>query len=202
MDAILDYWLRFGINLMIITFLVLVLYCRRQPSRDYAISVIIGGALVYVLILLMVRVEIGLGVGFGIFAIFSLLRFRTVTISLRDMTYLFAAIAISLVNALLMYFRYWEEMAAINLALLTTLAALESGRFLHGRNSFVLVYDNLALLHPANRAELFADIRERTGIMPVDIAIDKVNFKRKTAELRLWHFEQAQAKTKEKPTRL
>ncbi len=200
MDVILDYWLRFGINLMIITFLVVVLYCRRQPSRDYAISVIIGGALVYVLILLMVRVEIGLGVGFGIFAIFSLLRFRTVTISLRDMTYLFAAIAISLVNALLMYFQYWEEMAAVNLALLTTLAALESGRFLYCRRSFVLVYDNLALLHPTNRAELFADIRERTGIAPVDIAIDKVNFKRKTAELRLWYFEQA--KTKEKPTRL
>ena len=200
MDIILDYWLRFGINLAIITLIVLVFYLRCKPNRSYAIPMIIGGSLVYVLILLMVQVEIGLGVGFGIFAIFSLLRFRTVTISLRDMTYLFATIALSLVNALLLFFGKWEETVAVNLALLGTLAALESKHFMRCRANFALVYDNLALLKPENHAELLMDISERTGITPVDIAVDTVNFKRKSAELRVWYFEKAQtAKTKQKP---
>lgn len=199
MDIILDYWLRFGINLAIITLIVLVFYLHCKPNRSYAIPMIIGGSLVYVLILLMVQVEIGLGVGFGIFAIFSLLRFRTVTISLRDMTYLFATIALSLVNALLLFFGKWEETVAVNLALLGTLATLESKHFMRCRANFTLVYDNLALLKPENHAELLMDISERTGITPVDIAVDTVNFKRKSAELRVWYFEKAQtAKTKQK----
>ena len=84
------------INLAVISFLVSTLYWRRKPNRNYAIAMIVGGTLVYVVIHLMMQTEIGLGlgVGFGIFAIFSLLRFRTVEISLRDMTYLFAALTL------------------------------------------------------------------------------------------------------------
>ena len=198
MDVILDYWMRFGINLAIVIVLVFVLYCRCKPNRNYAIAMIIGGALVYVLILLMVQVEIGLGVGFGIFAIFSLLRFRTVTISLRDMAYLFAAIALSLVNALLLHFGKWEELFAVNVALLGAFGVLESRYFQRCRASFVLVYDKLDLLKPANRAALLQDISQRTGIQPVDVVINSVNLKRGRAELLVIYFEEDQ-KAKEKP---
>lgn len=64
--------------------LIIGLYWRRKPNRNYAIAMFVGGALVSVAIRLMVQIEIGLGLGFGIFAIFSLLRFRSVAISLRD----------------------------------------------------------------------------------------------------------------------
>ncbi len=190
MQAIVDYWLRFGINLIVITLLIAALYWKRKPNRNYALAMIVGGSLVYVVIRLLVQSEIGLGVGFGIFAVFSLLRFRTVAISLRDMTYLFATITLSLVNAMLMTFGTWEEVAAVNLAILATLSLLEYSPVMRNRVSFRLSYDNIELLHPSRRADLFADIFERTGIRPVRVSISRMNIKSQNARLRVWHIEE------------
>ena len=146
MDVIIDYWLRFGVNLAIISLLIAGLYWRRKPNRNNALAMIVGGTLVYAVIRLLVQFEISLGVGFGIFAVFSLLRFRTVALSLRDMTYLFATITLSLVNAMLMTFGTWEEVAAVNLAIVATLSVLEYSRFMQSPVSVRLSYDNLELL--------------------------------------------------------
>ncbi len=190
MDVILEYWLQFGINLIVIALLIAALYWRRKPSRNYALAMIVGGSLVYVVIRLLVQAEISLGVGFGIFAVFSLLRFRTVAISIRDMTYLFATITLSLVNAMLMTFGTWEEVAAVNLAILATLSLLEFSPLMRTRASFRLAYDNIELLHPGRRDELFADIFERTGIRPVRVSIDRISIKSQNARLRVWHIEE------------
>ena len=192
MSAIIEYWLHFGINLTIISLLIAALYWQRKPNRNYALAMIVGGSLVYVVIRLLVQVEIGLGVGFGIFAVFSLLRFRTVAISLRDMTYLFATITLSLVNAMMMTFGTWEEVAAVNLAILATLTVLEYSRVMRNQASFRLSYDNLELLHPARKAELFADIAKRVGIKPVRVSISQMNIKRQSARLRVWYNEEGE----------
>ncbi|MCY4538575.1 MAG: DUF4956 domain-containing protein [Chloroflexi bacterium] len=192
MSAILDYWLHFGINLAIISLLIAALYWQRKPNRNYALAMIVGGSLVYVVIRLLVQFEIGLGVGFGIFAIFSLLRFRTVAISLRDMTYLFATITLSLVNAMLMSFGTWEEVAAVNLAILATLSVLEYSRVMQSQASFRLSYDNLELLRPSRRDDLFSDITERTGIRPVRVSIIRMSIKSQNARMRVWYIEQGE----------
>ena len=75
MDAITDYWLRFGVNLAIISLLIAGLYWRRKPNSNNALAMIVGGTLVYAVIRLLVQFEISLGVGFGIFAVFSLATF-------------------------------------------------------------------------------------------------------------------------------
>ncbi len=190
MEVLFDYWLRFGINLAIISILIAGLYWRRKPNRNYALAMIVGGTLVYAVIRLLLQFEISLGVGFGIFAVFSLLRFRTVAISLRDMTYLFATITLSLVNATLMTFGTWEEVAAVNLAILATLSGLEYSRVMRSRANLSLAYDNLDLLHPNRRADLFADIAKRTGIKPVRISVNHIRIKSQTARLRVWHIEE------------
>ncbi len=190
METVLDYWLRFGINLAVISFLIVAMYWRRKPNRNYAFAMIVGGALVYIVIRLLMQVEIGLGFGFGIFAIFSLLRFRTVAISLRDMTYLFATITLSLVNAMLMFFDSWEELIAVNAALIATIIILEIGKFMRYRSSINLAYDNLELLHPDRQADLLHDINQRIGIKPVDIAIRRMNVKNQSARLRIWYFKE------------
>ena len=192
MDVIFDYWLRFGINLAIISLLIAAIYWRRKPNPNYALAMILGGSLVYVVIRLLVHVEISLGVGFGIFAVFSLLRFRTVSMSLRDMAYLFATITLSLVNAMLMTFGTWQEVAAVNLAILATLSLLEFSPMMRNPSSFRLSYDNLELLHPGRRDLLFDDIYERTGIRPLRVSISRINIKRQNSRLRVWHLEEDQ----------
>ena len=148
MDTILEYLLRFSINLLIVALLTAGLYWRGNPNRIYATALLSVGILVYAVILLLIQVEVGLGVGFGIFAVFSLLRFRTVAISLRDMTYLFAIFGFSIINALLLQFGRWHGLFAVNVALLLTLAVLDSVYSLRVRSEFDLAYDNLMLLAP------------------------------------------------------
>lgn len=189
MEIVVDYLGRFGLNLLVVSFIVLALYRRRKPSRTYAVALIVGGELIYIVIALMVDLEISLGVGFGIFAIFSLLRFNTVAISLRDMTYLFAVFTLSLANALLLHFNQWEEMFAINLAVLLTLMVLEFGRILPNRGSLLLVYDNMALLQPAKRAALWSDVRARSGVVPIRIEVEKLDQPAQLATLKVYYID-------------
>lgn len=189
MDIFFNYLARLGLNLLVVIFIVIVLYRRRKPSRVYSIALIGGAEMVYIIITLMVNMEIGLGVGFGIFAIFSLLRFRTVSISLRDMTYLFVVFTLSLANALLMDLERWEEMGAINLAVLLTLLVLELGPFLPKRSSIRLIYDDLEGLQAANRDRLWQDVQERSGIIPTRISVEQINLATGLATLKVYFTE-------------
>ena len=199
MVNIAEYLLYFGLNLCA-NVLVVLLYCRRRkPNRNKILVLIMAGALVFVVIDQMFRAEIGLGVGFGLFAIFALLRFRTVPIRLRDMSYLFTVVALSLVNALLLNSGNLEAMVAVDAALLLTLALLEwsLARFMPARNvapgedngkwySVRLTYDNLALVSPQQRQALLADLRERTGLEPDRVQVDNIDLRTGSARLCLF----------------
>lgn len=193
-----EYLLYFGLNLFA-TVLVVLLYCRgRKPGYNRILLLVMAGALIFVVIDQMFRAEIGLGVGFGLFAIFALLRFRTVPIRLRDMTYLFTVVALSLVNALLLNSGNLEAMVAVDAALLLTLATLEwaLGRFRFARTGGLngddgkwytvrMTYDNLSLVSPDRREALLADLRERTGLEPERVRVENIDLKAGTARLSL-----------------
>lgn len=191
MEIVVDYLGRFGLNLLIVSFIVLALYRRRKPSRTYVVALIVGAELIYIIITLMVNMEIGLGVGFGIFAIFSLLRFRTVAISLRDMTYLFVVFTLSLANALLMNLEQWEELFAINLAVLLTLVVLEWVNFLPNRSSIKYILNDLHLLQ--EKESLWQEVREKSGVHPMRITLEQVNTAQKQATLKVYYLEESGA---------
>ncbi|MDD9955899.1 MAG: DUF4956 domain-containing protein [Anaerolineaceae bacterium] len=202
MAGIGEYLIYFILNLFT-TMLVVLLYGRwGKPGYNRILLLVMAGALVFVVIDQMFRAEIGLGVGFGLFAIFALLRFRTVPIRLRDMTYLFTVVALSLVNALLLNSGNLEAMVAVNAALLLTLGLLERirGRFslaMNGgqnggdgkRYTVRMTFDNLALVSPLRQEELLADLRERTGLEPERVRVENINLKAGTARLRLFFHE-------------
>ena len=111
-------------------------------------------------------------------------------ISLRAMTYLFATITFSLVNAMLMTFGTWEAVAAANLAILATLSVLEYSRVMRSQASFRMSYDNRELLHPGRQADLFSNITKRTGIKPERVSISRMSFRCQIARLRVWYIEE------------
>ncbi len=198
MVDIAEYLLYFCLNLCATVLVVLLYGSRRRPGRNKIIVLVMAGALVFVVIDQMFRAEIGLGVGFGLFAIFALLRFRTVPIRLRDMTYLFTVVALSLVNALLLNAGNLEAILVVDAALLLTLALLEwvLARFMPTGNgvqegdngkwySIRITYDKLALLSPQERYALLNDLRERTGLEPDRVKVEDINLKNGSARLRL-----------------
>ena len=97
MDVIIDYWLRFGINLAIISLLIAALYWRRKPSRNNALAMIVGGALVYAVIRLLVHIRDQLGRRlWHLCRLFSCYVFARWRFRCANMTYLFATITLSL----------------------------------------------------------------------------------------------------------
>lgn len=185
-----EYLLHFLVNQLVLGLLVVINYNPRKHRSNNSVALLVIGALIYVVITLMVRYEIGLGIGFGIFAIFSLLRFRTVAINLRDMTYLFAVVAISFANAFLLYNREYTGMLAVALVLFATMLLLEKGKLLPVYSEIYLTCNNLELLQPGQRPALLADLQERTGLKIEHLVINSINLRSGTARLQVFVAEE------------
>ncbi|MCY3720465.1 MAG: DUF4956 domain-containing protein [Anaerolineaceae bacterium] len=190
MTVFAEYLFHFLINQLVLASFVIINYNPRKHRSNNSVALLVIGALVYVVITLIVRYEIGLGIGFGIFAIFSLLRFRTVAINLRDMTYLFAVVAVSFANAFLMYNREYAGTLAVALVLFATMLLLEKGKLLPVYSEISLTCNNLELLRPEQRPALLADLQERTGLKVEHLVVDSINLRSGTARIQVFIAEE------------
>lgn len=186
MTVFSEYLLHFIVNQLVLGLLVFINYNPRKHRSNNSVALLVIGALMYVVITLMVRYEIGIGIGFGIFAIFSLLRFRTVPINLRDMTYLFAVVAVSFGNAFLLYNREYTGMLAVVLVLFATMLLLERGGLLPVYSEIYLTCNNLELLQPEQRQALLAELHERTGLKIEHLVVNSINLRSGTARLQVY----------------
>jgi hypothetical protein len=134
-------------------------------------------------------VDIAIGMGLGLFAIFTILRFRTRNFSLKDMSYIFTVIGISVINSVNMPDFPFYGFLIINS--ITVLAAFILEEVIR-KNSFdkqSIIYDELELLKPGNKHKLLKDLSSRTGQTIFRIKILKVDFKREIAELEIYYKE-------------
>jgi hypothetical protein len=132
-------------------------------------------------------IEMGIGVGFGLFAIFTILRYRTDPIPIREMTYLFVIAALPVMNSAGVSGGIWLELAFANLAVLAILYVLERGWGFHYESYKQITYEKIELIKPENQQLLLADLQERTGLTIKRFAIGKVNFLRDTAEIKIYY---------------
>ena len=140
----------------------------------------------------MASVEIGVGVGFGLFAIFSILRYRTDPIPVREMTYLFLIVALPVMNSAVSTGTVWPQLVTANLAIMAILLVLEKEWGFHYEASKRIVYERIELIRPDRRAELQADLEMRTGLKIKRISIGKVDFLRDTADILVFYDDPAQ----------
>jgi hypothetical protein len=181
--------LRFSINMVFIIVLVWVIYFRYTKKEKFLFTFFLIGIVVFFVSSIMRRVDIGLGLAFGLFAIFGILRFRTRNFSLKDMSYLFATIGISVINALGMMVLPLTGILVINAIILLAAFVLEK---ILCKNTFMkhsIVYDRLELLKPENQNKLYKDISSRTGREILRINVEKIDYKRDTADLDIYFKE-------------
>ena len=134
----------------------------------------------------MTSFEIGIGVGFGLFAIFSILRYRTETMPIREMTYLFVISALPIMNSAGLFDHIWPQLIAANAAVLVLLYILEKEWGFTYEASRSILYEKLELVTPERRAELMADLQERTGLKIKRVAIGKLDFLRDVANINIY----------------
>jgi len=184
------FLLGFIFNLFFAVILVRFVYYPRTQNKRYIFTFLAFNTVIYFVLSFLKSVEVGVGVGFGLFAIFSILRYRTDPIPVREMTYLFIIAALPVMNSAATTGTVWPQLIAANLAILLLMWVLEKEWGFHYEASKKIIYEKMDLIHSDRREELKADLEERTGIKIKRINIGKVNFLKDTAEVKIFYDEE------------
>lgn len=173
----------FALNVLFALLVTRVLYGRNGHNPDLLFSLLMFSVVIYLLVRVLAGADLGLGVGFGLFAVFALLRYRTGSISTRDLTYLFVVVGVALINALAVL--PLLGLLPVNLIVLLALMAAQSRRFAAPHISFRVDHRGTELLRPERRAELLNSLAEQSGLDIVDVRILTADYRRDRAELQV-----------------
>ena len=188
-EAFLKLIVRFVFNMSVILFIVRYLYYENTKRKDYLFTYILIAVVVFLLCFLLENVKLRLGFALGLFAIFGILRYRTSQIEIKEMTYLFTVIGLSVVNALANKKISYAELIFSNVAVITIIYILEKMWLLHHESSKTITYEKIENIKPENRTALIEDLKERTGLNINRVEVGRINFLRDTARVRIYYFE-------------
>lgn len=181
------FFIRLGIDFLSVFVLIRCIYFPIYRNREFFFTFFIFNLIIFLITFLLNKVEMSMGAAFGLFAVFSMLRYRTEGISMKDMTYLFLVIAMGLISAVSK--GNWDELLLLNGIILVFTYLLESNIFLKKEASKNIQYENIEMIKPEHRAELMADLENRMGIKINRISIGKVDFLKDTAVIRVYYYE-------------
>jgi hypothetical protein len=179
--------IRFVITLAFLFVLIAVIYFRYSKKEKFVFTFFLIGIIVFFICSLLKGVDIAIGMGLGLFAIFTILRFRTRNFSLKDMAYIFTVIGISVINSVNMPGFPFFGFLIINSIIVLAAFVLEEVMRKYSFDKQSINYDNIDLLKPGNRSKLLKDLSSRTGQVILRIKILKVDFKRETAEVEIFY---------------
>ncbi len=187
MNDFANFLLGFGFNLLVAFILVRWIYYPSTHNKAYVFTFLAFNTVIYFVLSFLTRIEIGIGVGFGLFAIFTILRYRTDPIPIREMTYLFIFAALPVMNSAGASSLIWWQLVSANLAILAVMFILEKEWGFHYEASKRIVYEKIDLIRPERRQELLADLEVRTGLKVKRIAIGKIDFLRDVADIKVYY---------------
>ncbi len=180
--------LRFLFSTFVIFTLIRYLYYPIARRKDYFFAYMLVGSIVFMLSFTLLRVpELGIGVALGLFALFGILRFRTIGIPIKEMTYLFLVIGISVINAMAGSETSLAELLFINVVFLIMAWVGERLWLLRIESTRTIIYQDLELIKPENRIRLQADLEDKTGLKIKRIQIGRVDLVKKCARIKIYY---------------
>jgi hypothetical protein len=182
------FFTRLLIDLASMLVLIRMIYFPVYKRRDHLFTFFMFNLTIFIItFLLNAKSGFSTGAAFGLFAVFSLLRYRTEDISARDMTYLFTVIALGLMSSVNK--GNVLEMVIINAVILLAAFLLDGGLLIKTEFIKTVQYENIELIRPERYAELLADLSSRTGLTVHKASIGKVDFLRDTATIKIYYHE-------------
>lgn len=174
----------FGINLLVCWIITHFFYYRKSRRRDYYFTYILFSSAIFFILYQLQNMSVEVGVALGLFGIFSMIRYRTEQLPIREMTYLFVLIAISIINGAGMASSY-ASFIATNVIFILLIGVLEAAGMSNRKSQKIITYEKIELIKPERRAELLADLRERTGLEIVKVQVGSIDFLKDTAFLKV-----------------
>jgi hypothetical protein len=189
LNELTDFILGAGFNLAVALLIVRFIYYPFTQNKNYVFTFLAFSTIIYFVLGLFTSIDLSVGVGFGLFAIFSVLRYRTDEMPIREMTYLFIIIALPVMNSILMSNGDLMKLLVANGVIVALLYVLEKEWGFHFEASKKITYEKIDLITPANQDYLLADLRQRTGLPVKRVEIGRLDFLRDTAEIRIYYDE-------------
>lgn len=177
---------RFAFNTLMVWIMIHRLYYPKSKRRDYYFTFMLISISIFMMLYLLGGVKLKVGFALGLFAIFGIIRYRTESMPVREMTYLFSIISMSVINALSVTVSY-AELLFCNLIFLTAVWLFESYILLKHVSSKLIQYDRIALITPDKREELLEDLRQRTGLKILKVEIGALDFLRDMAIIKIYY---------------
>ena len=179
--------LMFLFNLLVTWLIVYCIYYRYSRRRDYYVTYMLFSSGMFVLLWLMQILDIQTGFVLGLFAIFGMIRYRTETVPVREMNYMFLIIAVSVINSLSLKADglAWYLLLFANLVIIGLAWAFEAWQVRKRISTKIVLYEKIENIKPENRAALIADLEERTGLKVLDVEIGHIDFLRDVAYIKV-----------------
>ena len=185
----LEFVLRFILNMAVIMILVRWLYYSKTKRKDYLFTYILISSIVFLLCFLLESVKLQIGFALGMFAIFGIIRYRTDAIPIKEMTYLFLIIGVSVINALTNTETSLIDLLFSNFVIIFITYGLEKLWLIKHESSKLIIYEKINLIKEERYDELIRDLQERTGIRKINrVDIGKINFLRDICELTIYYY--------------
>lgn len=194
--------IRFALNLLVCWLLVHFFYYKKSRRRDYYFTFMVFSSAMLTLLYIMGNVEVGVGLTLGLFAIFGVIRYRTETVPIREMTYLFVIIALAAVNGLAPLYQVADVathphyvlaagnvgvMALVNALIVLLVWILESESLVKHTTTKLVLYDKIELILPERRGELIADLENRLGVKVDNVEVGHVDFLKDAAFIKVYY---------------
>jgi hypothetical protein len=186
-DHVTSLLIAFIINLIAIMIIVRWLYYPKCKRGEFFFTYILIAISTFMLIYVLGDVKLKAGIALGLFAMFSIIRYRTEQIAIREMTYLFTIIAVSAINGLTISELSIGEVIIINILFIAVIVICESKLLISHYSYKVIKYDNINLITPDKREELIADLEKRTGLKVIKVEVGAIDFLKDAAIVKMYY---------------
>jgi hypothetical protein len=195
---LIELIVRFIFNFGIILLIVRGIYYKKTKRSDFLFTFLMIGISIFLMCFLLESVKLELGFALGLFAVFGIIRYRTTTIQIKEMTYLFIVISLSVINALSNKKISYAELLLANAVVIGIVYFIERIKMLEPESFAIVMYEKIELVSPDKRSELIADLEQRMSIKISRIEITNIDYIRDSAKIKVFFLKSDQTWSNDK----
>jgi len=188
---------RFGMNAFFLTIVIWFLYHKNNKRKEYLFTYYLISTIVFFLCFTLKKYELDIGMALGLFAIFGIIRYRTDAIPIKEMTYLFVVIGMSVINSLANKKMSYAEVLTANIVVVFTIIIIERLLSLSPTEDQVIeetkdvVYEIMENIKPCNYNLLKESLEDRMGFEINRVEVKNADFFKNTAKLKIYYTQQS-----------
>ena len=194
-NIIFEFGFRYAFNLIVTFILIRTFYYARHKNKDFVFTFFLFNSVLFLICFLLSSTKIELGFSFGLFAIFSIFRYRTVTVPVREMGYFFLTVTVGIINALANLSDTLILLIICNIIILLLTYILDSHLELEHESYEEINYDRMDLIQPEKRNEMLQNLHERTGLSIHRVKFQKIDLCKNVVNIHAFYYSQENEST-------